>query len=66
MILLFVLPGTESTCRLTVLANDSPHGVVMWEKTVVLTGEPDGSDGTVPLQVVRRQGSRGHITIHYT
>nr|XP_006812422.1 PREDICTED: G protein coupled receptor 98-like protein isoform X1 [Saccoglossus kowalevskii] len=72
-----VLPGrgaiisrTQDTGRLTVLANDSPHGVVAWDYDSLSKSidEPiqDGSSATVTLNMVREQGSEGSIIITYS
>ena len=51
--------------RLTVLANDSPHGVVAWEEPNYDIDEPTDTDATLTLHIVRRQGSEGHIRVSY-
>ena len=51
--------------RLTVLANDSPHGVVAWELTSYDIDEPEDTDTTLTLHIVRRQGAEGHIRVSY-
>ncbi len=57
--------GSARSATLTVLANDSPHGVVSWERSKYVTPEPDGSDAVVTLHVVRQQGSEGHIRVAF-
>lgn len=48
-----------------ILANESPHGVVRWEQRSVLVTEPElAAETTVPLVIVRDQGTLGdlHVT----
>ena len=61
----FCNSGDRSTASLTVLANDSPHGVVSWEKSSYITTEPEGTDSTTMLHIVRQQGSQGHIRVSF-
>ncbi|KAI8777860.1 G-protein coupled receptor 98, partial [Biomphalaria glabrata] len=57
--------GEKVVAKLTVLANDSPYGVVAWEKTLVTVQEPDKSDTSVQLGVVREQGLNMTIRVYY-
>lgn len=59
------LQGLSHIATLVVLANDSPHGVVAWEKSTYITTEPEGSDSSTMLHIVRQQGSQGHIRVSY-
>ena len=57
--------GEKSSSRVTVMANDSPHGVVAWERSSYITTEPEGTDTTTMLHVVRTQGTLGTIRVGY-
>ncbi|XP_041376199.1 adhesion G-protein coupled receptor V1-like [Gigantopelta aegis] len=57
--------GTNAASKVTVLANDSPHGVVSWEKALVSTKEPIGTDLPVTLYIVREQGGKGQLQISF-
>ena len=57
--------GSNNVARFTVLANDSPFGIVLWEEPTYLTTEPDGVDSTVRLHIIRRQGDKGLLRITY-
>lgn len=51
---------------ITVLANESPHGVVRWERQSVTVIEPDSDGSTaIPLTIVREQGTAGSILVTY-
>ena len=50
---------------ITVLANDSPFGVVSWERTAVTVSEPEGTDKSLALVITRRQGLERAIRVNY-
>ncbi|XP_072038274.1 adhesion G-protein coupled receptor V1-like [Amphiura filiformis] len=58
-----------NTARMTILANDSPHGVFSWtlESLFNAVYEPEGSQppSTVTLSVQREQGSIGQVQVYY-
>ncbi|CAH1797156.1 unnamed protein product [Owenia fusiformis] len=56
--------GTNSVALLSVLANDSPHGVVSWELPTVSTIEP-ATTSTVTAYILRQQGTKGTIQVFY-
>ncbi|XP_014662998.1 PREDICTED: G-protein coupled receptor 98-like isoform X2 [Priapulus caudatus] len=58
--------GKNNVARITVMANDSPHGVVSWEKTRANFDEPLGQGSKVSLKVIREQGTMGTIVISYS
>ena len=47
------------------MANDSPHGVVAWEQSSYVTTEPEGTDITTMLHIVRTQGALGTVRVSY-
>ena len=47
------------------LANDSPYGVVRWEKTTFTAMEPEGVDATIVVNVIREQGLSGDLQVAY-
>ena len=52
--------------RIVVQANDSPFGVVLWEKGSEVVPEPNGLDATTHVvYVVRQQGTKGELQIAY-
>ncbi|KAH3717902.1 hypothetical protein DPMN_060698 [Dreissena polymorpha] len=57
--------GVNNTAKVVVLANDSPYGVVRWETTSQTVVEPEGSDTTIVLYVVRQQGMSGILQVTY-
>lgn len=50
---------------MTVLANDSPYGVVKWKFTTMTVEEPEGSDAEATLYVVREQGLAGDLQVTF-
>ncbi len=58
-----------NTARMTVLANDSPHGVFSWTLESLFNSvfEPEGSQppSIVTLNVQREQGSIGEVRVFY-
>lgn len=64
-VLFSLLQGLRNVCKLTVLANDSPHGVVSWRITDIFTDEPEGTDIILTLYIVREQGMLGNLRVTY-
>ena len=51
---------------LIILANESPYGVVRWERQSVIIAEPDDlSDTVIPLTILREQGTIGALQVTY-
>ena len=48
-----------------VLANDSPYGVVRWEQTSYSATEPENTDSTIILFILREQGLTGDLQVTY-
>ncbi|XP_071506649.1 adhesion G-protein coupled receptor V1-like [Diadema antillarum] len=65
-----VISPTGNVAELTVLANDSPHGVFAWNTESLYTAvdEPEGSQGTraVVLYLIREQGFTGMVNVYYS
>lgn len=57
--------GPNNVATLIVQANDSPYGVVLWEKGQVIVSEPNGTDYTQVLYIVREQGKMGQLHVTY-
>lgn len=57
--------GNNNVAKITVMANDSPHGVVSWLKTQASFDEPLGQGSKVSLRVIREQGTMGTIVVSY-
>ncbi|GFR83307.1 G-protein coupled receptor 98-like, partial [Elysia marginata] len=57
--------GANTVSAVTVLANDSPYGVVAWEHTALTVSEPEGTDKSVAVAITRRQGLERAITVTY-
>ncbi|KAL3865787.1 hypothetical protein ACJMK2_043142 [Sinanodonta woodiana] len=57
--------GLNRTAKVTVLANDSPYGVVSWETTQVTVQEPEGTDSLETLYIVREQGMMGDLQVTF-
>ncbi|XP_048257204.1 adhesion G-protein coupled receptor V1-like isoform X2 [Haliotis rufescens] len=57
--------GQKITSKVTVQANDSPHGVVSWETSLTTTIEPQGTDSTLQLKIIREQGTEGSIRVFF-
>ncbi|KAL8615958.1 hypothetical protein ACOMHN_034634 [Nucella lapillus] len=57
--------GQRTEAKVTVLANDSPFGVVSWNTTAVTTSEPEGTDRILTLTMKREQGLRGTLRVSY-
>ncbi|XP_038076858.1 adhesion G-protein coupled receptor V1-like isoform X2 [Patiria miniata] len=64
-----MISDTDSTALLTVLANDSPHGVFAWTLNSLFSvvNEPEGSQpsASVVLHILREQGSLGAVNVRY-
>ncbi|KAL4228132.1 hypothetical protein ACF0H5_013567 [Mactra antiquata] len=58
--------GVNKTSTVTVLANDSPYGVVKWKFSSVTAQEPEDSDSRVTLFIVREQGLSGDLQVTYS
>ncbi|KAM8960806.1 adhesion G-protein coupled receptor V1 [Pelodytes ibericus] len=56
----------KSKALLTILPNDSPHGVIGWHTNslYVMVEEPTGNPTIITLQVTREQGFVGDIAVH--
>ena len=61
----FFTTGTSTVATVTVLANDSPYGVVSWERTAITVAEPEGTDTSVAVTITRRQGLERAIRVNY-
>ncbi|XP_071965307.1 adhesion G-protein coupled receptor V1-like isoform X2 [Antedon mediterranea] len=64
-----VISSTDYTAKMTILANDSPHGVFAWSVGSLFTSvsEPEGQTSfTVGLQVIREQGLQGTVSVSYS
>ncbi|KAG9488005.1 hypothetical protein GDO78_007684 [Eleutherodactylus coqui] len=61
-----ILDPKRSTAVLTILPNDSPHGVVGWHinSFSVKVDEPIGNPMMITLQITREQGFVGDIAIY--
>ncbi|KAK3601208.1 hypothetical protein CHS0354_004408 [Potamilus streckersoni] len=57
--------GMNKTAKVTVIANDSPYGVVSWETTLVTVQEPQGTDSVETLYIVREQGMMGDLQVTF-
>ncbi|XP_060082724.1 adhesion G-protein coupled receptor V1-like [Ylistrum balloti] len=57
--------GDNNVAAVIVQANDSPYGVVLWEKGVVYVSEPNGTDFTVVAYILRQQGMMGMLQVAY-
>lgn len=51
--------------KLVVQANDSPYGVVLWERESVAVDEPERSDQSQTLYIIRQQGMMGDLQVMY-
>ncbi|KAM3940659.1 adhesion G-protein coupled receptor V1 isoform 2-T2 [Leptodactylus fuscus] len=61
-----ILDPNRSAAVLTILPNDSPHGVVGWHKNSfsVKVDEPEVNQVIITLQITREQGFVGDIAIY--
>lgn len=50
---------------IVVQANDSPYGVVLWERQSVAVDEPESSDQSQTLYITRQQGMMGDLQVMY-
>ncbi|XP_055956200.1 adhesion G-protein coupled receptor V1 [Patella vulgata] len=59
--------GLANKATLIVMANDSPHGVLSWENyaTDFRITEPNGTDRTEILTIIREQGTTSEIRVTY-
>ncbi|XP_018414734.1 PREDICTED: G-protein coupled receptor 98, partial [Nanorana parkeri] len=61
-----ILDPSRSRAVLTILPNDSPHGIVGWHvnSSSVKVNEPEGNATIITLQVTREQGFVGDIAVY--
>ncbi|XP_075069096.1 adhesion G-protein coupled receptor V1 [Mixophyes fleayi] len=61
-----ILDPVRSKAVLTILPNDSPHGVIGWHVSsyTVKVNEPEGYPTVTTLQITREQGFVGDISIY--
>ncbi|XP_072270059.1 adhesion G-protein coupled receptor V1 [Pyxicephalus adspersus] len=61
-----ILDLSRSKAVLTILPNDSPHGVVGWHvnSSSIKVNEPEGNATIITLQVTREQGFVGDIAVY--
>lgn len=57
--------GPHNMAKLVVQANDSPYGVVLWERESVAVDEPERSDQSQTLYIIRQQGMMGDLQVMY-
>ncbi|VDI35962.1 G-protein coupled receptor 98 [Mytilus galloprovincialis] len=57
--------GKNNVAKLIVQANDSPYGVVLWERESVTLPEPDGTDLTQEVYITRQQGMMGQLQVSF-
>lgn len=57
--------AARSTLTVIILANDDPHGVVGWMRTVALAQESEAINSTIQLLIERKGGTLGDIKVHY-
>ena len=57
--------GEMTQATVTVLANDSPFGVVSWNNTAITTTEPEGTDRIISLTIIREQGLERELRVSY-
>lgn len=50
---------------IVVQANDSPYGLVLWERQSVAVDEPERSDQSQTLYITRQQGMMGDLQVMY-
>ena len=56
----------RSTSTVILRANDDPHGVLGWQRTVVLAQESEATNSTVQLSIERQLGTIGDIKVSYS
>lgn len=61
----FSLKGPNKVSKVIVQANDSPYGVVLWEKEFIVLPEPDGTDFTQEVYITRQQGMMGQLQVAF-
>ncbi|CAI9572523.1 unnamed protein product, partial [Staurois parvus] len=61
-----ILDPSRSKALLTILPNDSPHGIIGWNvnSSSVKVTEPEGNSTIITLQVTREQGLVGDIAVY--
>lgn len=57
--------GPHNMATIVVQANDSPYGVVLWERQSVAVNEPERSDQSQTLYITRQQGMMGDLQVMY-
>ena len=61
----FSLKGPNKVSKVIVQANDSPYGVLLWEKEFIVLPEPDGTDFTQEVYITRQQGMMGQLQVAF-
>lgn len=62
---LFKSIGESNVAKMIVQANDSPYGVILWERESVVLPEPEGTDFTQEVYITRQQGKMGQLQISF-
>ena len=55
-----------STSTVVIRANDEPHGIVGWQRTIVLAQESEATNSTAQLVIERLRGEIGDIKVSYS
>lgn len=59
------ISGKNNVAKIIVQANDSPYGVVLWERESFTLPEPDGTDLTQEVYITRQQGMMGQLQVSF-
>ncbi len=57
--------SAQSTATVIIRANDAPHGIVGWQRTIILAQESEATNSSVQLVIERQLGSIGDIKVLY-
>jgi hypothetical protein len=58
--------SAQSTSTVIIRANDEPHGIVGWQRTIILAQESEATNSTVQLVIERQLGSISDIKVLYS
>ena len=58
--------SAQSTSTVIIRANDEPHGIVGWQRTIILAQESEATNSSVQLVIERQLGSISDIKVLYS
>ena len=60
-----MLNTARTTATLIIPSNDEPHGVIRWDKTLIISQEMGPKNVSLTLTIVRQYGLIGGVVVSY-